>query len=69
MRASILRLLLTYITTPVSIAACSVCYGNVKGPAKEAVNMSILTLLIIVVILLIGFAGFFFYLIKKSKAS
>ena len=51
---------------PVSVWACSACYGASDAPMAKGMNAGIFSLLGVVVVVLGSLAGFFIYLARKS---
>ena len=58
--------LLTVMNSP-SLLACATCYGQSDSKLAEGMNWGILTLMVVVYGVLIGIAGFFAYIIYRSK--
>ena len=58
--------LLTVMNSP-SILACATCYGQSDSKLAEGMNWGILTLMVVVYGVLMGIAGFFGYIIYRSK--
>ena len=58
--------LLTVMNSP-SLLACATCYGKTDIKLAEGMNWGILTLMIVVYGVLMGIAGFFGYIIYRSK--
>jgi hypothetical protein len=47
--------------------ACSVCFGNADSPQVKSVEMGVWFLLAVVFAVQAGFAGFAYYLFKRSR--
>ena len=58
--------LLTVVNSP-SLLACATCYGQSDSKLAEGMNWGILTLMVVVNGVLMGIAGFFAYIIYRSK--
>ena len=58
--------LLTVMNSP-SLLACATCYGQSDSKLAEGMNWGILTLMVVVYGVLMGIAGFFAYIIYRSK--
>ena len=58
--------LLTVVNSP-SLLACATCYGQSDSKLAEGMNWGILTLMVVVYGVLMGIAGFFAYIIYRSK--
>ena len=51
------------------LAACTVCFGKVSGDLAHGLNLALLLLLAVTTLVLGGFATFFLYLWRRSKAA
>ena len=58
--------LFTVVNSP-SLLACATCYGKSDSKLAEGMNWGILILMIVVYGVLMGIAGFFGYIIYRSK--
>ncbi len=59
--------LLLFAANPLS--ACTSCFGKVTGNLANGVNMALLLLLGVTTTVLAGFASFFIYLWRRSRAA
>ncbi len=53
---------------PARLLACAACYGASDAPMAKGMNWGIFSLMGVIVTVLIGFASFFIYLSRRSKA-
>ncbi len=53
---------------PARLLACAACYGASDAPMAKGMNWGIFSLMGVIVSVLIGFASFFIYLSRRSKA-
>ena len=51
------------------LTACTVCFGKVSGELAHGLNLALLLLLAVTTFVLGGFATFFLYLWRRSKAA
>ncbi len=65
-RTFILSVFLALFLHPISLRACSACYGASDSPMAKGMNAGIFSLLGVVVVVLGSIGGFFIYLAKKS---
>lgn len=63
-----LPLVLLAVCHPVSVQACSACYGKSDSPMAQGMNAGILTLLAVVGVVLSIFSAFFVFLAKKAES-
>lgn len=54
---------------PAPLQACPVCFGQSDSPLASATNWGIVVLLVITGSVLSAFVGFFFYLLRRSRAA
>lgn len=64
----ILILLAVLLSATNSLSACTVCFGKVNGDLAHGLNMALVLLLAVTTSVLGGFAAFFIYLWRRSKA-
>lgn len=50
------------------LAACTVCFGKLSGDLANGLNLALVLLLAVTTFVLGGFAAFFLYLWRRSKA-
>lgn len=50
------------------LMACTVCFGKLSGDLAHGLNLALLLLLAVTTFVLGGFAAFFLYLWRRSKA-
>jgi len=55
------------LATPQPLLACAVCFGDPNSPMAIGASWGVLLLIGVTAAVLSAFAGFFFYLVKRSR--
>ena len=55
------------LATPQSLLACAVCFGDPTSPMAIGASWAVLLLIGVTAAVLSAFAGFFLYLMKRSR--
>ena len=61
-------LIMALAVQPVSLWACSACFGQSDSPLAKGMNWGIFSLLAVVVSVLGGIASFFVYLARRNQS-
>jgi hypothetical protein len=62
-----LAAVLAFLTHPVGVMACSVCYGEPDSPVSRGLTLAILALALVVMVVLAGVVGFFVQASRKAE--